>query len=191
MAATNSPKFRPETPSRNGPCYIPPVSRGESREIRGPTGEPKSAAGVSVYSRTMTHATDQHAGARLITLAQAGAPSEDTRLHDALKRCSAATRHAAREYRRTGKVEWVPTIIHGLIEHYVEPEARAKLGGADDNLRLTEDLGVDSLTMLEIVFLAEEVLQVSIDNEELRPFKTVGDVKRFVASKLAGAAGHA
>jgi 3-hydroxyacyl-[acyl-carrier-protein] dehydratase len=73
----------------------------------------------------------------------------------------------------------------------VEPEARAKLGAADDNLRLTEDLGVDSLTMLEIVFLAEEVLQVSIDNEELRPFKTVGDVKRFVASKLAGAAGHA
>ena len=38
-----------------------------------------------------------------------------------------------------------------------------------------------------IVFLAEDVLQVSIDNEELRPFRTVGDIKRFIASKLAPA----
>ena len=48
--------------------------------------------------------------------------------------------------------------------------------------------GLADFSHVEIVFLAEEVLQVSIDNEELRPFRTVGDVKRFVASKLAGAA---
>jgi acyl carrier protein len=99
---------------------------------------------------------------------------------DALKRCSAATRDAACEFRRTGKVEWVPAIIHGLIEHYVEPEARAKLKRFRRQPAAHEDLAIDSLTMLEIVFLAEEVLQVSIDNEELRPFKTVGDVKRFI-----------
>jgi acyl carrier protein len=50
-----------------------------------------------------------------------------------------------------------------------------------------EDLAIDSLTMLEIVFLAEEVLQVSLDNEELRAFRTVGEVKRFIVSKLAPA----
>jgi acyl carrier protein len=39
--------------------------------------------------------------------------------------------------------------------------------------------------MLEIVFLAEDVLQITIDNEEMRPFRTVGDVKTFIVSKLA------
>lgn len=109
-------------------------------------------------------------------------------IRDALKRCSAPTRDAACAYRRTRNAAHLPTIIEGLIEHYTEPGSRAKLRGACDGLRLVEDLGIDSLTMLEIVFLAEDVLQVSIDNEELRPFRTVGDIKRFIASKLASAA---
>jgi acyl carrier protein len=108
-------------------------------------------------------------------------------IRDALKRCSAPTRDAACAYRRTRNAAHLPTIIEGLIEHYAEPGSRPKLRGACDSLRLVEDLGIDSLTMLEIVFLAEDVLQVSIDNEELRPFRTVGDIKRFIASKLAPA----
>ena len=103
---------------------------------------------------------------------------------DALKRCSPSTREAAREFRRTGNPDFLPAIIDGLIEHFVESGAQAKLASGDDSLRLVEDLGIDSLTMLEIVSLAEDVLQVSIDNGEIRPFRTVGDVKRFVASKL-------
>lgn len=110
--------------------------------------------------------------------------ADDEYLRDALKRCSPATREAAREFRRTGDTTHIPAIIHGLIEHYVEPEARAKLGGGGDQLRLVEDLAIDSLTMLEIVFLAEDVLQISIDNEEVRPFRTVGDINRFIAGKL-------
>lgn len=137
----------------------------------------------------MREATDQHPGARLATLAHevARESDEDARLRDSLKRCSAETREAAREYRRTGNVACVPAIIHGLIEHYIEPDARSKLNASDDSVRLAEDLAIDSLTMLEIVFLAEEVLQVSIDNEDLRPFRTVGDINRFVAAKLASA----
>ncbi len=115
-------------------------------------------------------------------------PADEEHLRDALKRCSPSTREAAREFRRTGNPDHLPAIIHGLIEHYVERDARAKLNRADDSLRLVEDLAIDSLTMLEIVFLAEDVLQISIDNEEIRPFRTVGDVKRFIASKLERAA---
>jgi acyl carrier protein len=113
--------------------------------------------------------------------------AEDAHVRDALKRCSASTRDAACEFRRTGSPDQLPAVIHGLIEHYVTRDARAKLSRADDGLRLVEDLAIDSLTMLEIVFLAEDVLQISIDNEELRPFRTVGDVKKFIASKISKA----
>ena len=111
---------------------------------------------------------------------------EDPNLRDALRRCSPQTRLAAREFRRTGSIEHLPAIIDGGIEHYVDPDVRAKLKDGGDNLRLVEDLAIDSLTMLEIVFLAEEVLQISIDNEEVRPFRTVGDVKGFIVSKMRG-----
>jgi acyl carrier protein len=123
-------------------------------------------------------ALDPTAAARPFTSA------DDAQLRDTLKRFPLSTREAACEFRRTGSLEQLPAIVHGLIEHYVERDARAKLKRADDGLRLIEDLAIDSLTMLEIVFLAEDVLQISIDNEELRPFRTVGDVKTFIASKL-------
>jgi acyl carrier protein len=113
---------------------------------------------------------------------------EDERiLRDVLKRCSPPTREAACAYRRTRDAGQLPVVIQGLIEHYVERNARARLRPDADETRLVEDLAIDSLTMLKIVFLAEEVLQVTIDNEELRAFHTVGEVKRFIASKLAPA----
>lgn len=112
---------------------------------------------------------------------------DDAYLRDTLKRCSPSTREAACAFRRTGSPDHLPAIVHGLIEHYVERGARAKLSRSGDGVRLVEDLAIDSLTMLEIVFLAEDVLQISIDNEELRPFRTVGDIKTFIASKLAPA----
>jgi acyl carrier protein len=116
---------------------------------------------------------------------QSSTNQDDAQLRDTLKRCSPTTRDAACAFRRTKSLDYLPAIVHGLIEHYVERDARAKLSRADDGLRLVEDLAIDSLTMLEIVFLAEDVLQISIDNEDLRPVRTVGDVKSFIASKLA------
>jgi 3-hydroxyacyl-[acyl-carrier-protein] dehydratase len=135
----------------------------------------------------MTEATDPYSEARYLMPAahRSLSSNDDLRLRDALKRCSPSTREAAFAFRRTGSLDHLPAIVQGLIEHYVERGARAKLKGADDGLRLVEDLAIDSLTMLEIVFLAEDVLQITIDNEELRPFRTVGDIKRFIASKLA------
>jgi len=111
----------------------------------------------------------------------------DAHLRDALKRCSPSTREAACAFRRTGSLDHLPAIVHGLIEHYVDRDARPKLARPADDLRLVEDLALDSLTMLEIVFLAEDVLQISIDNEDLRPFRTVGDVKSYLCAKLAPA----
>jgi len=82
--------------------------------------------------------------------------------------------------------EHLPAIILGIIERFVEPDLRAKLRDPDDDLRPIEDLGIDSLTMMEIVILVEEVLQMSINNEELRHLRTIGDVKQFIECKVRG-----
>jgi acyl carrier protein len=109
---------------------------------------------------------------------------EDPMVRDLLRRCSPETRLAAREFRMTGRLEHLPVIIDGVIEHYADPDVRAKLRRGDGTLRLVEDLAIDSLTLLEIIFLAEEVLGITIDNEEVRPFRTVEDVRSFIIAKV-------
>ena len=111
---------------------------------------------------------------------------DDANLREALKRCSAATYEAAAQFRKTGNTEHLPAIVLGIIERYVEPDLRAKLKDTDDDLRIIEDLGIDSLTMMEIVILVEDVLQMTINNEELRHLRSVGDVKTFLECKVRG-----
>lgn len=114
------------------------------------------------------------------------APEDEAALRESLKRCSPSTFEAAVQFRRTGNPEHVPAVVIGVIERFVEPDLRTKLKDADDDLRLVEDLGIDSLTMMEIVILVEDVLQMSINNEELRNLRTVGDVKTFIDCKIRG-----
>jgi 3-hydroxyacyl-[acyl-carrier-protein] dehydratase len=114
------------------------------------------------------------------------APDGDTLLRESLRRCSASTYEAASQFRKTRNTEHLPAIILGIVERFVEPDLRVKLKDPDDDLRLIEDLGIDSLTMMEIVILVEEVLQMSINNEELRNLRTIGDVKLFIECKVRG-----
>lgn len=55
-----------------------------------------------------------------------------------------------------------------------------------DDTRLVEDLGFDSLATVETVFFFEDLFQISILNEEIVNLKTVGDLRRFLRSKVKG-----
>jgi len=111
----------------------------------------------------------------------------ETTLRNSLKRCSPATIDAALQFRATRDPAHVPPVVIGIIERYTEPDHRPKLHAENiDDTRLIDDLGIDSLTMMEIIILVEEVLQVQIRNEELRDLRTIGDIKLFVDCKLRG-----
>jgi len=113
-------------------------------------------------------------------------PEDEATVRESLKRCSPPTIEAALQFRRTHDPGHLPVIVLGVIERFVESELRPKLKEGDDDLRLVEDLGVDSLTMMEIVMLVEEVLQMQTNNDELRNLRTVGDVKIFIDCKIRG-----
>jgi len=112
--------------------------------------------------------------------------ADEVTLRESLKRCSPATVEAAVLYRRSHDTAQLPTIVIGVIERFVESDLRPKLREGDDELRLVEDLGVDSLTMMEIVMLVEETIQVQTNNDELRGLRSVGDVKTFIDCKVKG-----
>lgn len=103
----------------------------------------------------------------------------------ALKRCSQETVDAAFRFRSEGDLEAAKVVVYGIIERYMPVEAAPKLRSATDDTRLIEDLGIDSLTMLEIVLSIEEALGVRIENEELREIRTLGEVKDFISKKIS------
>lgn len=50
---------------------------------------------------------------------------------------------------------------------------------------LAEDLGIDSLTSVELVMALEEALGVTIEDEAIPKLKTVGDVLSYLAERQA------
>ena len=98
--------------------------------------------------------------------------SDSEELRELLKRCPAGTLEAALAFRSEKDVSQIEKIVLGIIDRHLEPEQREILAKSDDSLRMYEDLGMDSLTMLEIVMMIEQTLKVSIDNEELRDLRT-------------------
>lgn len=114
-------------------------------------------------------------------------PEQETELREALKRCSPETLEAALAFRKNGDTTQVPAVIIGIIDRFLEPDAREKLSRPDaDELNVSLDLGVDSLTMVEVVMLVEETLDTQIDNDELQNLTTIGKIKDFVAKKVGG-----
>ena len=107
-------------------------------------------------------------------------------LKDLLKRCPPGTYEAALAFRNSQDIDQVEPIVMGIIDRHLEPDQREILNNSDESLRMYEDLGMDSLTMLEIVMLVEQTLQVSIDNEELKDLRTIGDVKAYLHAKAKG-----
>ena len=113
------------------------------------------------------------------------APEDDPVLREALKRCSPATYYAACKFRATGAAADLEHVVLGVVERFVERELRAKLQAGDDSLRVREDLGLDSLTMMEVVMVVEDVFPISVSNGELTQLHTLGDIKQFIAAKHA------
>jgi acyl carrier protein len=68
-----------------------------------------------------------------------------------------------------------------LAKHLKRDVSRVRL---QDNLR--EDLGLDSLAMLEMVFEVEEAFNLEIPDDDLSKITTVGDVAAYVETRLAG-----
>jgi acyl carrier protein len=113
-------------------------------------------------------------------------PEAEQALREQLKRCSPETVEAALRFRATGDPDGVSAIVLGIIERFLDPEVRPRLRTGGDDLRIFDDLGIDSLTMVEVVMLVEEVLQIKIHNDELRDIRTVGDIKVYIDCRLKG-----
>jgi len=113
---------------------------------------------------------------------------EKENLQESFRRCRPGTLEAIYEYRETGKLDALETVVYGIIDRYMPPEAEKRIDDAGDDALLADELGIDSLTMLEIVLSIEEALGIRVDDSELQSIRTLGEVKSYLGQK-AGAIG--
>ena len=73
--------------------------------------------------------------------------------------------------------------VIGLIRFLQDAGAESAPPPADGD-RLREDLGVDSITIAEVIFLLEEILEIEISNQELMDISTAGELRQFILGKV-------
>lgn len=107
-------------------------------------------------------------------------------IRQSFRRCKPEVVESIIKFRLSGDRTLVPPIVLGIIERYLPAENRGQLTDVKDETRLAEDLGIDSLTMLEVVLSIEEALGFRVEDTELRSIHTMGEVLHFLDQKLTG-----
>lgn len=104
-----------------------------------------------------------------------------------LTRFPAEVRAAYRQFRATGDAAAVERVVLSAVsEHGPRRNTlAAEPSAAPNTLRLVEDLGYDSLAIAELVFFLEDLFEVSIRTHEISAIATVGELRAFVAQKIA------
>jgi len=111
-------------------------------------------------------------------------PDQEARLRESFKRCSPETVDAILRFRNLHDLGAVIVVVNGVIERYLKLEPGETLATKPDSTKLGEDLGIDSLTMLEIVMAIEEALDFRIEDSEARAIRTLGDVRQYVDDRV-------
>ena len=75
-------------------------------------------------------------------------------------------------------------ILAGLAE-IVNAETGLDVADVQMDKSFTEDLDIDSISMMTIVVEAEDKFEVKIPDEEVKTLKTVGDAVNFIAAAQA------
>ena len=90
-------------------------------------------------------------------------------------------RGAYARLRETGDPGAADTLVLAIVADHM-PHQHAPLL---DSAALVSDLGFDSVTIAEMVFFLEDLLQVNVSNAEIIRVRTVEDLRAFVRFKLA------
>jgi 3-hydroxyacyl-[acyl-carrier-protein] dehydratase len=110
--------------------------------------------------------------------------SEMEEFRDLLKRCPEGTMDALLTYRETNSPEALNTFLIGCIKRHAEDEYHDTLDSGGREVSFIDDLGIDSMTMMEIVMMVESCLDIQIDNQDLMSVRTLGDLDAYLKKTL-------
>jgi len=81
----------------------------------------------------------------------------------------------------------VDEVVMGLLQFYLANPPPRPLAELPGSTRLVEDLGVDSLTMVDTLFLAEGLFDIKLADDELARVSTLDGLREHFRRHLAQA----
>ncbi|MCF7688424.1 MAG: hypothetical protein K9M98_04695 [Cephaloticoccus sp.] len=103
-----------------------------------------------------------------------------------LKHLPARIQDSYQRFALTGDIQAADEVVLAIIKDHVPTKKAALIPTVlTDSSTLIGDLGIDSVSIADALFVLEDVFDVSISNQDLVRLRTVGDLKIFLRSRLA------
>jgi 3-hydroxyacyl-[acyl-carrier-protein] dehydratase len=116
-------------------------------------------------------------------LSEAG--SSSSKLRQLLRGFPESTVLACEKYEATADPEVLETAVCGVIQHYLEKPPAVDVVHMPGTTRLVADLGLDSLTMIEMIFLIEDLFGAKVPHEELIKITTLDELRALLRARLS------
>ncbi len=71
------------------------------------------------------------------------------------------------------------------IRQLISDHLGVNRGDVISDANILDDLGADSLDVVELVMAIEETFDLEIPDEEVEALRTIGDVEKYVAERVA------
>jgi acyl carrier protein len=85
----------------------------------------------------------------------------------------------------TGDLGRLDDVVLGVLQFYLAKPPAAPLITLPESTRLIADLGCDSLTMIDVMFLAESLLGIKLADDELAKIETLGQLRAHFRERMA------
>jgi 3-hydroxyacyl-[acyl-carrier-protein] dehydratase len=115
------------------------------------------------------------------------ASASPDRIRQLLRGFPEAAIEACQHFEQTRSVAVFEDAMSRIIQHHLETPTATDVSALPGSTRLVEDLGLDSLTMVEMVFLFEDLFATKIPPEELTKVVTLEDLRTLLKARLPAA----
>ena len=89
-------------------------------------------------------------------------------------------------FAESGDVSCLDRVVLGVLQFYLAKPPAQPLVELPGATRLVEDLGCDSLTMVDTLFLAESLFNIKLADDELARVATLDDLRGHFQRHIAG-----
>ncbi len=83
-----------------------------------------------------------------------------------------------------GDMASLDVVVLGVLQFYLAKKPKESLDSLPGTTRLVEDLGCDSLTMMDTIFMAETLLEIKINDAELARMATLDELRGYIQREV-------
>jgi acyl carrier protein len=87
-------------------------------------------------------------------------------------------------FAETGALAQLDEVVLGVLQFYLAKPPPVPLATLPGSTRLIADLGCDSLTMIDVMFLAENLLGIKLADDELTKIETLDELRAHFRGRM-------